>query len=237
VPVPDEALFCAPCNLAIDPLEGACPGCALPRELDPGRRRSPDDRWGRCWRCRRVPFSFEGATAGFEYGAALADAIVRMKHGRRRYLARRMARLMVTPLADLLARSGLGAGDLALPVPLHAKRLRSRGFNQALELARFALMALGRAPALAPAGGLPRLERNLLHRTRFTRELGHAGPAARLAEVAGAFAVGDTARVRGRRVLVFDDVMTTGATFNACSDALLGAGASEVHVFALARAV
>jgi len=124
-----------------------------------------------------------------------------------------------------------------VPVPLHVKRLRARGFNQAVELARWALVGLGRAPALVPPEGLPRLERHLLHRTRATRELGHAGPAIRLAEVAGAFAVSDTARVRGRQVLLVDDVFTTGATFSECAEALLRAGATEVHVLALARAV
>jgi ComF family protein len=232
--VPDEVLFCAPCNLALDPLEGVCPGCALPRAVEPSRRPPPDER---CVRCRRVPFPFASASAGFEYGATLAEAIVRMKHGGRRLSARRLARLLVAPLAAVLARHQIGAQDLVVPVPLHVKRLRARGFNQALELARWALVGLGRAPALVPPGGLPRLERNLLHRTRPTRELGHAGPAARFAEVAGAFTVSDTARVRGKQVLLVDDVFTTGATFNECAEAMLRAGATEVHVLALARAV
>jgi predicted amidophosphoribosyltransferase len=84
---------------------------------------------------------------------------------------------------------------------------------------------------------VPRLERNLLHRTRATRSLGHASPAARFAEVAGAFAVSAPARLRGRRVIVVDDVYTTGATFSECSDTLVSAGAADVHVLALARAV
>ena len=144
-----------------------------------------------------------------------------MKHGKRRELARRLARLLVPPLADLLARTRLGPEDLVVPVPLHNTKLRERGFNQALELARFALIGLAHAPRLKPRNGLPRLERSLLHRTRETRALGHASPAARFAEVAGAFVVSDTARVRNRRVMVVDDVYTTGATFSECSDALL----------------
>ncbi|HSY39463.1 MAG TPA: phosphoribosyltransferase family protein [Polyangia bacterium] len=231
--IPDEALFCAACSLSINPLCGACQGCALPI----GGLFAAVDRTSRCRTCRRVPFPFINATAGFEYGEALAEALVRMKHGGRRFLARRLARLLVEPLAGALARGRLERTDAVVAVPLHAQKLGARGFNQSLELARGALLGLSRAPALATRSELPRLERHLLHRVRPTRELGHSGPAARLAEVAGAFLVSDTARIRGRRVLLVDDVFTTGATFSECADALLRAGAAEVHVLALARAV
>ncbi|HVZ72002.1 MAG TPA: phosphoribosyltransferase family protein, partial [Polyangia bacterium] len=87
------------------------------------------------------------------------------------------------------------------------------------------------------ARGVPRLDRTLLRRTRATRPLGFSGPAERVAEVAGAFAVTDGERARYRRVLLVDDVFTTGATFNECADTLLRAGARSVHVLALARAV
>ena len=231
--IPDEALFCAACHLSINPLAGACQGCALPI----GGLFAAVDRTSRCRTCRRVPFPFASATGGFEYGEALAEALVRMKHGGRRFLARRLARLLVEPLAGALARSRMGRADAVVAVPLHAHKLGSRGFNQALELARWALVGLARAPGLASRDDLPRLERHLLHRVRPTRELGHSGPAARLTEVAGAFAVSDTGRLRRRRVLLVDDVFTTGATFSECSDTLLRAGAAEVHVLALARAV
>jgi len=191
----------------------------------------------RCARCLRAPLPFTTASAGFEYGETIAHAIVRMKHGKRRELARRLARLLVPSLADLMARARLGPDDVVVPVPLHNRKLRERGFNQALELARFAMLGLAQAPKLKPRAGLPRLERSLLHRTRETRALGHASPAARFAEVAGAFVVSETDRVRNRRVLLVDDVYTTGATFSECSDALLAAGAADVHVLALARAV
>jgi len=231
--IPDEALFCAACNLSINPLCGACQGCALPI----GDLFAAVDRRSRCRTCRRVPFPFISATAGFEYGEALAEALVRMKHGGRRFLARRLARLLVEPLAGALARGRLGRADAVVAVPLHTQRLGARGFNQSLELARGALLGLARSPALPPRDELPRLERHLLHRVRPTRELGHSGPAARLAEVAGAFLVSDAARIRDRRVLLIDDVFTTGATFSECADALLRAGAAEVHVLALARAI
>ncbi|HLK88433.1 MAG TPA: phosphoribosyltransferase family protein [Polyangia bacterium] len=232
-PIPDAALFCALCYQSVSPLFGACAGCALPM-LDPDDAAQPGTR---CRTCRRVPLPFAAATAGFEYGEALARGLVRMKHGGRRHLARRLARLLVRPLAEALARGGFTRADAIVAVPLHEARLRTRGFNQALELARWALDGLARTPALAPRGGLPALERHLLRRVRPTRALGHAGPAARFTEVAGAFLCEDPARLRGRRVLLVDDVYTTGATFGACADALLRAGAREVHALALARAV
>jgi ComF family protein len=229
--VPDHAIFCGPCSLSLSRLVGACPGCALP-QLD---RLDRID--GNCPLCRRVPFPFVSAAAPFEYGEALAAGIVRMKHGRRRDLARRLARLIVQPLGEALARARFGRDDVVVPVPLHPRRLRQRGFNQALELARGALAALARAGPAAAARALPRLERAALARIRPTRELGRAGPAERLAEVAGAFGVRQHDRVAGRRVLLVDDVLTTGATSSACTDALLAGGARAVSVLTLARAV
>ena len=232
--IPEAALFCAACSLALNPLVGVCPGCALPRHDDP---RELMFEGKRCARCLRAPLPFAGASAGFEYGETIAHAVVRMKHGKRRELARRLARLLVPTLAELLAETRMGLDDVVVPVPLHNRKLRERGFNQALELARHALIGIARAPRLKPRRGLPRLERSLLHRTRDTRSLGHASPAARFAEVADAFVVSESERVRYRRVLVVDDVYTTGATFHECSEALLRAGATDVHVLALARAV
>ena len=231
--VDEGLLFCGECALSLNPVLGACAGCALPAGAQ---------SWagGRCGLCKRIPFAFRGAGAAYEYGAAIADAVVRMKNGQR-YMARRLGPLLVPALMDALARGGFGADDLVAPVPLHARRLRERGFNQALELARAALRDVARSPTLRVAvpRGLPRLERRLLRRTRATKPLGHAGPSARMSEVAGAFAVapGDAERVRYRRVLVVDDVLTTGATLSECAETLLRAGARAVHVLALARAV
>jgi ComF family protein len=232
-PSADGTIFCFECTPSLSALIAACPGCALPRS-------DFNARAGRCGLCQRLPFSFREARAAYEYGAAIAEAIVRMKHGQR-YMARRLGPLLVPALMDMLARGGFGGDDVVVPVPLHAQRLRERGFNQALELVQAALRDVARTPALATATtrGLPQLERRLLRRTRPTRALGHAGPAARMAEVSGAFAMGSGAaeRVRYRRVLLVDDVLTTGATANECAGALLAAGARDVHVLALARAV
>jgi len=232
--ISDPILFCPECAPSLTPLEHVCSGCALP--VAPAERSIPRQP-PRCRPCRRVPFAFVEAGVACEYGAALADAIVAMKHRGRRDLAARLARLMVQPLERVLAHGGFGRQDAIVPVPLHPRKLRRRGFNQALELGRAALRSLRGRAGREWLGRLPVLERTLLLRTRDTRELGHLGPIARLQEVAGAFAVAEPARVRGRRVLLIDDVFTTGATLNECAGVLRGAGAREVRVVALARAV
>ncbi|HVZ75611.1 MAG TPA: double zinc ribbon domain-containing protein, partial [Polyangia bacterium] len=139
--VDETSRFCFECAPSLTPLLDACPGCALPRD-----RRTPGGE--RCGVCRRVPFFFREARAAYEYGAALADAIVRMKHGQR-HMARRLGSLLVAALVDALARGGFTAEDVVAPVPLHPSRLRARGFNQALELLRAALAEVTRTPALA----------------------------------------------------------------------------------------
>ena len=226
--IADAAVFCDGCAPSLCHLDGVCPGCALPPTA------LGDDGADRCLRCRRVPFPFTHARAAFPYGEALATAIVRCKHGQRRDLARRLGRLLAPALAQTLAATPFGPEDLVIPVPLHPSRLRRRGFNQAAELVRGAFAASPVAPAARP-----RLAVDTLRRVRATHELGHAGPAARLAEVAGAFGVAaaDRPGLQGRRVLLVDDVFTTGATFTACTEALHQAGAATVAVLALARAV
>ena len=234
--IPEHAVFCDGCQLSLGDLGATCLGCALP----PSTLMDASHAGQHCARCRRVPFPFAQARAVFPYGEAIANAIVRMKHGARRDLARRLGRLLAPALADAIAGAGLEPSDAIVPVPLHPRRLRQRGFNQALELVRGALATLD--TTAGPRSGRwrpdrPRLELDRLRRVRPTRELGHAGPAARLAEVSGAFAVDDPAAIAGRRVLLVDDVFTTGATFTTCAEALRRAGARQVNVLALARAV
>lgn len=233
----DAATFCGACAPAVNPVAFACPGCATPG-LGPQDRRGPTMTRPRCPACARLDFAFSRAFAALEYGGPLASGIIRMKHGGRPDLARRLGRLLRETLARAVSRDGVGGiepVEVVVPVPLHARKLRRRGFNQALDLTRVALA--GGRRTRATGASLPALERQLLVRVRDTRELGHFGPGARQVEVFGAFAVTEPWRVAGRRVLVVDDVMTTGATLNECAETLLRAGAEEVRVAALARAV
>jgi ComF family protein len=160
------------------------------------------------------------------YGGALTEAILRFKHGRERHLARSLGSLLF-PIVTSAVQAGV---DCLCPVPLHSRRLRDRGFNQSLELLRVARRALS---------GRPKIELlcNDLRRVRDTPALGRESPSARRRIVAGAFSVADPSRVAGRRILLLDDVMTTGATLAECARVLLRAGAAEVQVAALARAL
>jgi ComF family protein len=160
------------------------------------------------------------AIAAFEYGGAIARAITRLKYNRRADLAR--------PLGDLLWGAlqphARGLRDaLVVPVPLHPSRLAERGFNQSALLARPIARRLG--ASLLPLA---------LARVRETPQQTALDRGARMANVAGAFCVRQRNRVRGRAVLLVDDVRTTGATMDACARALIAAGAAWVAQAVLA---
>jgi ComF family protein len=148
----------------------------------------------------------------------LAAAVRALKYRRRRMVAEALGHL-------LAERYPFATDAVLVPVPLHRARLRERGFNQALLLAR----ALGRHRTLTVLPGV-------LVRTRATR--GQPGLRAdeRRRNLAGAFAVTAPAAIRGRAVVLIDDVLTTGATADACAAALLGAGAHRVDVYTAGRA-
>jgi ComF family protein len=162
-----------------------------------------------------------GCIAAFDYGAAIARAIARFKYEGRPDLARVLAAIAVRPRDELRAF----APHVIVPVPLHPTRLVERGFNQAVLLARPIASCL--RVELAPRA---------LVRTTATPRQALLDRAARLRNVAGAFRATDAAALRGLRVLLVDDVRTTGATLSACSFALVAAGAAEVRACVVASA-
>lgn len=135
------------------------------------------------------------------------------------------ARVLGTLLAQSVARAGLHHGvDAIVPMPLHRSRLQERGFNQSHEIARFVARILGR-PVAADA----------LRRTRATAPQVGLAREARRDNVRDAFAA-EAGALRGGRIALLDDVVTTGSTVTAAAQALVGAGACRVDVWCVARA-
>jgi ComF family protein len=203
--------LCRDCAAALPRAAVACPVCALP--LAAGAPPLP------CGRCQRRPPPFAASYAAFVYAPPLDRLVQGLKFGQRLSHARLLGELLAGQLA---ARDG-PLPELLLPVPLHPRRQRSRGFNQALELARPVARRLG--VTLCAHG---------CRRQRDTAAQSGLPAAARRRNVRGAFAV-DVA-VGGRRVALLDDVVTTGHTVTELARVVAGAGAERVEVWCLARA-
>lgn len=158
------------------------------------------------------------------YGYPWADLIGRLKFGGDTASAAPLARLLANVPG---ACAALGAADLLVPMPLAAERLQARGYNQATLLAR----------ALRRLAGGPVCDGGLLLRTRHTPAQTELDRSARLANVRGAFAVAPlrAADVGGRRIVLLDDVMTSGASLAEASTALRQAGAAHIAVLVAAR--
>ncbi len=210
--------LCAACwsELAI-PGDPACALCQRPFG-DEGANGAV------CAPCLARPPRHDGIAAGTLYNDASRRLVLAFKRGRRIALAPMMARLMAARMAFA------GAGDdgdwLLVPVPLHRWRLWRRGFNQAALLAR----------EVAALNGMG-LVVDALVRTRPTPMLGGLGSRARARALAGAIAVHPARgpRIKGAKVMLVDDVLTSGATSGACVAALKRAGAEKVAVACFAR--
>ena len=192
-----------------------CECCGLPFEFDPGEAM-------RCAACLVRPPTYDRARAIFVYDEKSRGPILALKHADRLDL--------VPGFAHWLERTGrplLAETDLIVPVPLHRFRLWRRRYNQAAELAR----ALARRTEKPVALGA-------LERSRATESQGAMSSASgRRRNVRRAFRVPKPAQVAARNILIIDDVLTTGATAEACALALKRAGAAKVQILALARVV
>jgi len=169
------------------------------------------------------PPVFGRARAVAEYDGTASALVHRLKYGDRLELARALGTMMLRAGAELLAEA-----DVIVPVPLHRWRLWRRRFNQAMALAR----------VVSAGSGVP-CDPFLLARVKNTRQQVGLTKAQRQENLQGAFRVPPEAKARlqGKRVLLIDDVLTTGSTANAASRALLRGGATSVDILAFARVV
>ena len=173
-----------------------------------------------CTTCANRKWYFEWARSGYRTEGQVLEAIIGFKYGDQYYRQRQL----VDWLAEVFDEHAKDARwDALVPVPLYHRRHRERGFNQALEI----------ADGLASARKVPVL--NCLYRYRETVSQTKLDRAARWENMSGAFRLKRGFDVRGRHLLVIDDVFTTGATVNACAQALAQAGAARLAVLTIAR--
>lgn len=191
-----------------------CDGCGVPFEFHQGEG-------ARCAACMARPPAFARARAACLYDEISRDPILKLKHADRTDLAPLFALWLRRAARDLIAEA-----EVIAPVPLHPGRLLRRRYNQAAEIAR----SLG---GLCGVAYLP----DALVRRRATESQGGKSGGGRRRNVAAAFVVppARARRVEGRRILLIDDVLTTGATAEGCARALLAAGAKCVDLAVVAR--
>jgi ComF family protein len=193
-----------------------CATCGIPFA-------TPDGIDHLCGACLATHPRYTAARAAVLFDGVARDLIHRFKYDRKVHLARALSLLTNEALAPFASSSG---AELLIPVPLHRRRLRERGFNQAVLLGR----------SLAKAWHIPLVVDNL-KRIRWTEPQVTLSASEREANVRGAFALADPAAVRGKKIILLDDVYTTGSTVAECSRVLRQAGAEGVYVITVARAV
>jgi ComF family protein len=219
---PQDHDFCLGCWSELDFLDGPqCARCAEPFEIDPGPGAL-------CGACHADPPALDALRAAVAYGPIARRLALRLKYGRRPGLARTMARHMRRHL-PLVGPGGLTGQDndvLLVPVPLHRWRIWRRGYNQAALMAEALAQGDGRGVAI-----------DLIERRKATPALRGMGPKARAKTVRGAFALRVGAQVKGRHIVLVDDVYTTGATLDSCARLLKRAGAARVSALCWARVV
>jgi ComF family protein len=202
--------LCSGCLSALPIIEVACQRCALPLTGKGSGRL--------CGHCQQQPPAFDRSISLFRYQPPVAGLIQQLKFNGRLAIARSLGELLAQRVSSVHPLP-----EAVLPVPLHATRLRERGFNQALELAR----------PLAHALKLPLLTQHC-QRTRATTAQTSLSAKQRRKNIRGVFQV--VKPLPARRIAIVDDVMTTGQTVNELARTLRKAGVTQVDVWVCARA-
>ena len=217
---------CPPCVARFAAVQPRCVSCALgmPADLSLGLRTGPPI----CGECVRQRPPLDRTLAAVPYAYPWSMLISGYKFGEQHGWAGFFAALLLASPGVLQAFEALDAQDWVLPIPLSVQRLQTRGFNQAWALAS----ALARQ-----SDTLAQCDAQLLLRVRHTRPQSQLKREARLSNVKGAFQVDPlrVAELRGRRVLLIDDVMTSGASMYTAAQALRDAGAAHITAVVLAR--
>jgi ComF family protein len=209
--VDDVDSFCAICWRNLNFLQGGCIRCGLPLKSTEAEI---------CGACLANPPRLDRIRAAVAYDDISRSIALRLKYGRKTALARTMSRYMGPLIGELPSNA------LFVPVPLHRRRLWSRGFNQSAIVAR----------ELSRRTGIP-VKVDALKRVRATPQLKGMAVRERRRTVAGAFRANPVAELRGRSVILVDDVLTTGSTANACARVLKRAGAERVDLISWARVI
>lgn len=206
---------CPTCQNALtDDRDQTCPRCAS--TVGPHADVSKG-----CPRCVQQTYRFTAAVRLGRYDGLLRQGVLKAKHEPGEPLAEELGRMLAAVRRDVLTG---WKPDAVAPVPLHWRRRWRRGYNQSAAVAR----------GVSEALGLP-LAENWLRRTRDTASQTTMSPSSRWENMRGAFRVRRPSAVRGLRVLLVDDVLTTGATGSAAAAALMDAGAAQVTVAVLAH--
>ena len=217
--------LCPTCTSGFLPVESPqCPRCGMVF-----KSRQGEDHV--CGECLDSPKRFQIARSTGIYKYTLMAAIHCFKYKGKIQLARPLGTLLFAAFISFWDKMSI---DLIVPVPLHVKKLRMRGFNPSfllvkdwVRIAEFLHVGFQDIP----------VDLNVLSRTRWTEPQTGLGRKERLANIKNAFNISNDSKITGKRILLVDDVYTTGATVNECAKVLLKGGAGHVNVLTLARAV
>ncbi|MEO5717333.1 MAG: ComF family protein [Chthoniobacterales bacterium] len=221
--------FCAVCSRAVEGRENLCGSCSeqAPRIRPPFCAKCSQPFAGditgsfTCANCDERVLHFEAAVSAYRSRAVVRELIHHFKYNRQIHLRHQLGRWLTEALED--PRLSGRRFDCIVPVPLHPARQRERGFNQAELLAAI----------LQRRSGLP--VRDLLQRTRYTTTQTQFDRSERMENLRGAFRLRRGSNVQDLRMLLVDDVLTTGSTLSECASVLRAAGALSVHAATVAR--